>query len=478
MRLTAEQKQAARASATRVAVSAGAGTGKTTLLVGRVKWLVEDQLVDPSKILVVTFTRRACNELRERIDAPVDIETFHSAALTGHPHEVYVLDEPEFRAVLDTARIDSKELPEIQSQRLAEAAGEHTRNLKVDILRSYLSSQGKIDFLGLMASMMLQSQDPLSKLRGYEHVLVDEAQDTDEYQFQILNNLEANLFCVGDFRQSIYGWRGATGDQFMQDAEVFHLTEGFRNPLDVTALANHVASTFCDLEPVASQTWACGAEIVPDLFPFLSDQLKLYAPEDIAILTRTNRCQRKMVEYLEGQGIPTSEQQSSEVLKLLRFYLNPMSLASLPETTIQPKWAEKRCRTSLEAWKLTHEDTVSSVLGKFIFKECEKEKEWWNNQYGDCRVLDAVNDYALSKSDLQPTPGVTVCTTHQAKGLEWPVCFAIAEKPYQLTVEERQVWYVALTRASDRLFVTEFYGEVPLSKIIKEELHARTDAKH
>ncbi|MGR9107943.1 MAG: DNA helicase II [Gammaproteobacteria bacterium] len=250
--LNPEQREAVSAPTNSVLVLAGAGSGKTRVLVHRIAWLMQVGGVSPYSILAVTFTNKAAREMRNRVESLLGysanqmwIGTFHGLAhrlLRRHAREAGL---PDTFQILDTddqyrlirRLLKSLNLPEanwpprqiqwfINSQKdegrrakhLGDAGDPYQRRL-VQIYGSYeklCERAGLVDF----AELLLRAHELLRDVPGmldhyrqrFAHVLVDEFQDTNTIQYAWLRLLTAereNLFVVGDDDQSIYGWRGA-----------------------------------------------------------------------------------------------------------------------------------------------------------------------------------------------------------------------------------------------------------------------------
>ncbi len=270
-------------------VVAGAGSGKTRVLTARVAWLLA-QGVRPSHVLAFTFTNRAAREMRERIERQVGaaarevwIGTFHATAVrllrresaaTGLPRDFAIYDREDQEQVLGEV-LRALEIPEDGVKRSAvlgrisdaknrltapeelagSPAGPHERRI-AEIYAAYqaaLRANGALDFDDLIAeSVRLLEQRPEvgeRYRRRFEHVLVDEYQDTNHAQFRFVAALASgrrNLFVVGDDDQSIYGWRGASlanvldFEQAFPGAAVIRLEQNYRSTGNILAAANAV----------------------------------------------------------------------------------------------------------------------------------------------------------------------------------------------------------------------------------------------
>ncbi len=283
--LSHEQQQAAYASAAPQLILAGAGSGKTRTLVHRIAYLIAEQGIAPHRLLVVTFSNKAARELRQRLheligDASVISGTFHAVSLRflrpyltqlGFSPTAQVIDADDQRAVMKRLLKDKgicKDhvqasavlfwieqckhqglLPEQAPEEFL--SGFSLKSLYADYQQSLRQHQ-RLDFNDLLiySLQLLHSEPSASALRQrFDHVLVDEYQDTNKVQAQWLRALcqeHRRLTVVGDDDQSIYAWRGADCRyilEFQQDwpeAEVHRLETNYRSTKAILDLANAV----------------------------------------------------------------------------------------------------------------------------------------------------------------------------------------------------------------------------------------------
>lgn len=230
-------------------VLAGPGSGKTTVITHRVRCLVEGYGVDPASILVITFTKAAASEMRQRFQKlmegrslPVSFGTFHAVffSILKHAYRYdasnIVREEQRIqlmRELVDRYRIDVEDEGEFISSILSEISmvkGEmmslehyYSKNCSEEIFKKLyegynrgLESRGLLDFddmLVMCYQLFDQRKDILAAWqRRYRFILIDEFQDINRVQYEIVKMLAApenNLFIVGDDDQSIYRFRGA-----------------------------------------------------------------------------------------------------------------------------------------------------------------------------------------------------------------------------------------------------------------------------
>ena len=250
--LNEAQQQAVTTTARQVLILAGAGSGKTRVLVHRIVWCLEQGLAAPSGVLGVTFTNKAAAEMRGRIEGLLGrplggmwVGTFHGIAhrlLRTHwrearlPEQFQIMDAEDQQKVLKRVirglSLDAEQWPAKEAQwfinarkdeglRPAEIDDGNDLGVKtqIDIYRAYedaCARAGLVDFGELLLRGYELWRDNAGLLRHYRerffHVLVDEFQDTNALQYKWLKLLvaeQANFFVVGDDDQSIYSWRGA-----------------------------------------------------------------------------------------------------------------------------------------------------------------------------------------------------------------------------------------------------------------------------
>lgn len=240
---------------------AGPGSGKTTAMVHRIRYLIEEAKVSPAGILVITFTRASAREMEERFyklmggsKCQCTFGTFHSIFFYilkmayGYRSNNILLEEEKFSIIRDIIR--SKQLEyddeeEVVSDIIHEmgmmkgdmiplehfysaCVGEDVFRQVIMEYESKVTSMGKLDFDDMMVycyELLKGRPDILKNLqRRYTHILVDEFQDINKIQYEITKMLAApqnNLFIVGDDDQSIYGFRGARPEIMLHFPEDF-----------------------------------------------------------------------------------------------------------------------------------------------------------------------------------------------------------------------------------------------------------------
>ncbi|MBK1702494.1 DNA helicase II [Thiococcus pfennigii] len=285
--LNPAQREAVTAEAGNRLVLAGAGSGKTRVLVHRIAWLIRAEGAPPWSILAVTFTNKAAREMKERIEAILGVPiggmwvgTFHGLAhrfLRAHwqdaglPAQFQILDAEDqyrhVRRILKAMELDEAHWPPRQvtgfinkqkdegrrAEHLDDEGDPRLRRM-IAVYREYQAAcerGGMVDFAELLLrahELLRERADIRQHYQGrFRHILVDEFQDTNAIQYawlRLLAGSQDNLFLVGDDDQSIYGWRGARVENiqtFQRDyanTRVVRLEQNYRSTGTILGAAN------------------------------------------------------------------------------------------------------------------------------------------------------------------------------------------------------------------------------------------------
>ena len=364
--LNEAQREAVTAPPGSMLVLAGAGSGKTRVLVHRIAWLLQVEGFSPWNILAVTFTNKAAREMRGRIESLLGqpaggmwIGTFHGLAhrlLRAHwedaslPQGFQILDaDDQFRLVRRLVRemnLDEHKWPPrqvqwfinhnkdegLRAEHLDDGGDPYQRQL-IAIYREYEAAcrrAGVVDFAELLLRAHELWRDRPDILQHYRErfgaVLVDEFQDTNAIQYawlRLLAGSDDRLFVVGDDNQSIYGWRGARVENILDfqkhypNARLVRLEQNYRSTGNILRAANAVIAN--NPGRLGKELWTEDAEGEPirvyaafnetDEARFVVDRIaeaseQGLARREIAILYRTTAQSRLFEEALIQAGIP------------------------------------------------------------------------------------------------------------------------------------------------------------------------------
>ena len=364
--LNDKQREAVAAPLSNALVLAGAGSGKTRVLVHRIAWLMEVENIAPFSILAVTFTNKAAKEMRGRIESLMGkslhnmwIGTFHGLAhrlLRAHhgearlPENFQIIDSDDqyrlIRRILKAMNLDEKHYPPRQIQWYINGnkdeglRPQHIETFDDPIQKTmrevYTAYQDACDRSGLVdfAELLLRAHELWAKnpevlahyQRRFRAVLVDEFQDTNNIQYAWLRMLSSgdnnNIMIVGDDDQSIYGWRGANVDNiqhFLKDFEspaTIRLEQNYRSTGNILKAANTVIDN--NTGRLGKELWTEDSQGEPisvyagfnelDEARFIVSKIKDWlnqgnALSDTAILYRNNAQSRVLEEALLHEGL-------------------------------------------------------------------------------------------------------------------------------------------------------------------------------
>ena len=377
-KLNERQKEAVLATEGPVLVLAGAGSGKTTVLVNRIAYMISEKHIRPWNILAITFTNKAAREMKDRIerllgDTAKDmwIGTFHSVCvrilrscidLLGYNRDFVIYDTADTKTVMKECLreldIDEKSFPvrnvlsiiSNAKNDLMDAAtfenvykSDYRMSIIAKIYYRYqtkLRKNNAVDFDDIILNtvkILSENPDVLSKYQDkFRYILVDEYQDTNNSQYLLINLLaqaNRNLCVVGDDDQSIYKFRGANIGNILNfeddysDVQKITLDQNYRSTQNILDAANSVISN--NKGRMGKSLWTSNGDgnrvyvytgtNEYDEARYIARQIKKHFDEqgsfsDCAILYRTNAQSRVIEEMLMRESVPY------KVLSGLRFY--------------------------------------------------------------------------------------------------------------------------------------------------------------
>ena len=364
--LNPAQQEAVTAASGNLLILAGAGSGKTRVLVHRIAWLLQHQEIVPYNILAVTFTNKAANEMRNRLDKLVAIPvsnmwvgTFHGLAhrlLRTHWQEAglsqnfQIIDSEDqmrlIKQIHKTMNLDDEKWPIKKSQWFINnkkdeglrpdkisTDGDFTAATLVKVYEAYNTAchrNNLLDFAELLLRAYELLQGNADLLAHYQqrfrHILVDEFQDTNSIQYawiKLIAGSNSYLTIVGDDDQSIYGWRGAKIENILRikldfpDTKTVRMEQNYRSTGNILAAANALIAN--NHKRMGKKLWTAGEsgeqinlytainEI--DEAKFVVKEIHKYlhagtAPNEIAVLYRSNAQSRVFEEELMKEVIP------------------------------------------------------------------------------------------------------------------------------------------------------------------------------
>jgi DNA helicase II / ATP-dependent DNA helicase PcrA len=601
-------------------VVAGAGTGKTRAITYRVAYLLE-QGVSPHRVMLATFTNRAAREMLRRVESLTGSQnvhrvwggTFHRIAnlilrrhanSLGYDSNYSILDSEDsadfVRACIEEAAIDTKATrfpkPDVLRDIFSYAsntdlpienviAGKYpyfqtlTKQIeRVDKLyRLRKHERNVMDYDDLLLNMkrLLVEVPAVSDLYSeqFQHILVDEYQDTNRLQAEIIDLLAVkhrNVMAVGDDAQSIFAWRGAEFTNLYEfpkrypDAQLFKLETNYRSTPEILGLANVSIANNRRQFPKMLKAVKRSRDVKPALIPCSDvDQQSAFVAarilelrdngtglEDIAVMYRSHyhsielqlELSRRNIPYRVQSGVRFFEQAHiKDVISYLRVIVNPRDelawkriLKLIPgignvtanrifeavalrrgsdDSDFEPVVAalERYRETAMRSAKKPFDDFIA-LLDRMVsdeyrdkpgpqislvFEQGYEQHLFENFENAEARSEDIrglaqfaqrydsteafLSELALLSTERFKEPQqivgeevvhggeddelLTLTSVHQAKGLEWKSVFLIwaAEgkfpSPRSLREidseeEERRLWYVAVTRAKDELYIT------------------------
>ena len=504
-RLDAMQRVAASAPGGPLLIVAGPGTGKTRTLTHRIAYLCAELNVFPEHCLAITFTRRAAEELRSRLEnllgpvaEDITVGTFHSVGLSILRENAAAVGlTPDFRIAEDSERAEAR----------AEAGDDEAA------YRKLLRARNLVDLDELLELPVRLLRDDPALVERYRDrwrwIFVDEYQDVDATQYELLRLLsppDGNLCAIGDPDQAIYSFRGADVSYFLRfaedfvDARMVRLTRNYRSSAPILAAAVQAiapSSLVRDrrldparLDPEAPLVGRYGATSATDEAEFVArtidelvggvshrsldsgradGQATSVSFSDIAVLYRTDAQAGPIIEALNRAGIPVQKRSHdrlrdragvAEIVQELR-HANGLggSLAARVRLAGQVL-ADRYAKPTLDATGTLSPTDIWAAVEVLtpLAQRCGDDLPRFLAEIATGAEVDALDPRAEA---------VTLLTLHAAKGLEFPVVFLVGCEdgllPLRLPgktltdeeiAEERRLFFVGLTRAQDRLYVS------------------------
>jgi len=381
-----QQTQAILAPEGPVLVTAGAGSGKTKVLVGRLVHLIRDLKVKPERIIGLTFSTQAAGNMRARVEEALGFSvpglflgTFHAWGLKFLRHYINLLGFRSDFSVLDED--DARSVLKAVCKRLGIKQGIFELCREIDLLKNdgcywedyltkvprelsevwqqyqiELKNSNCVDFgdlLVLSKVILKKFSDVKERVRALiKHILVDEAQDTNEVQFELITLIAAppfNIFMVGDEDQCIYSFRGARYENIQKFCEefsvkqIFKLEQNYRSSQEILRVANAVISNNSSrFDKKLFSSFVTSIKPVYKSFPSEEEEANFVAAEakehlarnrTVAVFYRVNNLSRALEEAFLRHGLPYKvfggvkffeRKEIKDLLSYMRFWRNPL----------------------------------------------------------------------------------------------------------------------------------------------------------
>jgi len=388
-KLNKEQLQAATAPLGHNLVIASAGTGKTSTIVGRIAYLLQEG-IKPEEILLLTFTNKAAQEMKERVEVflpgakNIEAGTFHAVSYRWLKklNKNIVLKQPKDLKILFKSIYDKRDFLRLRGEEKP-----YSSNYLFDLYSLFLNSNvndfgewliqkapmqeeyilayesifdeyeeikkahGLVDFNSLLIRMIEEIKNGADV--PFKEVLVDEYQDTNPLQNELIESIkQTSLFCVGDYDQSIYAFNGAditiisTFDKRYPDANVWTLKKNYRSYGEILEIANKAIANNPRVYPKNLEVTRGFSGEWPKVL-YYNDTFEEYRdianrilnssvlPDDIAVLFRNNSSADAIEAMLREKGIECKRKggvsffDSKEIkitLDILSFIINPKDI--------------------------------------------------------------------------------------------------------------------------------------------------------
>ncbi len=552
-------------------ILAGAGSGKTRVLTYKAMYLLLNKQARSENILMLTFTNKAADEMRERIRTQINKDfapekitatTFHSFAagvLRRHgtastaSRDFVIFDEADQKDIMKdilkqkliATRLSAAYLLYKISQAkeqlltpadLAELNDDIFNQTIAEVYKYYqqrLQQLNALDFDDLLFETAKLFQQQPQILTFYQkrfcYILVDEYQDTNHAQYQIAKQLASrhkNITVVGDFSQSIYSWRGADFrnlEKFQIDFKenkVFNLERNYRSHQHILDLAHTIISQNTT-HPIL-KLWTDNKNGDEPEILFLQDdedeanfvinkifelvKNERYLLKDIAVLYRTNAQSRIIEETCLSIGLPYriyggirfyERKEVKDIIAFLRLINNSKDKLALKRLKKLGKYRAEKILEVLSKQKSDDEPgkTIQNILNDSPYLDLynqedpedsarlENIRELVSVAYNFKSITEFLDTVSLIEAGYEfkndTTDRLNLLTLHAAKGLEFRAVFIIGVEqgilPHNRSSgelneleEERRLFYVGITRAKEKLFITysekrRVYGRIQYS---------------
>ena len=454
------QESAVKAEASQLLITAGPGSGKTTVLTKRIAYMINEQHIPAENCLAITFTRKAAGEMKERLSkllgeksAGLNIHTFHSLCFS------ILKENYETLGLSEDFRVISKE--------------EKSLYKEDEIPENLLEFD---DLITLTLKLFNENPDILNHYKErFKYFSVDEYQDIDENQYELIKLLvpsDGNILAIGDPNQAIYGFRGGSAKFFNNfktdypNAQVISLKNNYRSTNTIVNASNQMIETFNIISKYdkphekitihTAPTDKAEAEFIVStienmigghsFFSLDSDrsegQAEDYSFSDFAILYRTSTQLKPILEALQRSGMPyvkLSNDLLCENKHIRNLLQNLSSELAVKEQLFNPN------------------GEIDDYIFKYLVNLAERfpTKEEFIHEVSLLTEADTLDERA---------DRISLMTLHASKGLEFKCVFIAGlengilplyrAKTEEEISEEKRLLYVGMTRAEERLFLS------------------------
>jgi len=552
--LNKQQKEAVSYTDNPSIILAGAGSGKTRVLVYKVLYLIKNKQVNPSSIIMITFTNKAANEMKERINKSLKVDlgfvgTFHSLCvriLRRYGQQIdldnnfIIYNEQDQLSLIKEVlkkrqtkkyssgyflnQISGAKNQLIKPLQYARLFTDHNALTTFKVYQDYqkqLEKNKALDFddlIGKTIDLFLKRPMVLDAIQDkFKYFLVDEFQDTNYAQYvliKLLGEKNKKVTVVGDFSQSIYSWRGAdinNLEKFKEDfpkAKMFYLEENYRSTQKILDFAFKVISKN-QTHPIlhlftrndeGEKVVCYQAQNEEDEAIFVAEEaIRLGDQENTTVLYRTNAQSRIIEEIFLHYGLPYiliggtrfyERKEIRDTLAYLRLLIHPSDQISLERVkkigkrkyesfkkyfrNIKNQLANKESGQLMEEiFAATGYLNLYNPAEEEDYSRLENIKELKSVAVNYPKLSEFLEQIALVESEYfegekksgHDYHGIKLMTLHQAKGLEFSYVFVVGveegilphvrsiDDHFQLE-EERRLFYVGVTRAKKRLYIT------------------------
>jgi len=447
IQLSEEQLAAAQALDDRVQVIAGAGSGKSTMLVGRYREMLY-RGIQPDTVVIVTFTVKAAKELKVKmadLPPPKYIGTIHGFCTTLL-HPGWGVATNEIAEAAKKWAMDAFPKEKWPSND-AIACGATGSSRVYQVYKRRLTDDKLLDF-----DMLLAHGYDVAYMRGGRngeelHLIVDEYQDTGPLERSIYNCFKTQ-FVVGDPRQTLYTFRGVKDwdveEMEKRDFRTFTLTHSYRFPFWIADRVNQIRFDE-PYPPLVAEHRDCKLTYLP-WKEWVSANLK----RSMTVLCRSNRDVAMVTAEIEGMGLQVSK--PKPVPPSLHRYAHWMAAKFFPSNSTVEQWV--RMEGGYEQWAAEARKKLCSIKDIYIVGKIPEDL----TADPDVRELLASGKPVVEQLSIiqqmregLPSDGIKVTTVHSYKGLEDDyVCYVVPQHA-KGSIEDKRILYVAMTRAKNAL---------------------------